>query len=283
MRPARWLAGLRRADISDPQELVARAQTLSAELATPIAPGFEALVFKAGRRIEDAYELTYIRKDRSRLPAEVSVMALQDATDANIRYVLIGADNTARQRAEAQRKHLNDERQLSPSSWKRPAGTAAGRNPTNRGGRSGKRHLLVDDRGVPLSLVVTGANAHDVMRRDQVLQAILVNRQSPSTRRGEYLGVDPGYRGRRVMEIIESQGCIAHVVGRNTEADAKRRNPATQARRWAVEVCQSWFGRFRKLLVRYEKLERSFVALNHIGTAIIEFPKVKLAVELVYG
>src|SRR5687767_1482733 len=61
------------ADISDPAELVARATSLSLELDTPITPGFEALVFKASRGIEDIYELTYVRKDGSRFPAIVSV------------------------------------------------------------------------------------------------------------------------------------------------------------------------------------------------------------------
>jgi PAS domain S-box-containing protein len=88
------------ADISDPQELIARAQALSAELATPITPGFEALVFKASRGIEDIYELTYIRKDGTRFPAVVSVTALRDAQDVIIGYLLIGTDNTARKEAE---------------------------------------------------------------------------------------------------------------------------------------------------------------------------------------
>jgi signal transduction histidine kinase/ActR/RegA family two-component response regulator len=88
------------ADISDPQEVIARAKALSVELRTPIAPGFEALVFKASRGIEDIYELTYIRKDRSRFPAVVSVTALRDAQDAIIGYLLIGTDNTARKHAE---------------------------------------------------------------------------------------------------------------------------------------------------------------------------------------
>src|ERR1039457_772807 len=70
------------ADISDPQEVVARAQLLSMELATPIEPGFDALVFKASRGIEDIYELTYIRKDGSRFPAVVSVTALRDTRDS---------------------------------------------------------------------------------------------------------------------------------------------------------------------------------------------------------
>jgi PAS domain S-box-containing protein len=96
------------ADLSDPHELIARAQALSQELATPIAPGFEALVFKARRGIEDVYELTYLRKDGSRLPAVVSVTALQDADQTIIGYLLIGTDNTARQQAEAERTRLDD-------------------------------------------------------------------------------------------------------------------------------------------------------------------------------
>ena len=94
------------ADISDPQEVIARARALSVELGTPITPGFEALVFKASRGIEDIYELTYIRKDGSRFPAVVSVTALRDAQDAIIGYLLIGTDNTARKQIEAEQKQL---------------------------------------------------------------------------------------------------------------------------------------------------------------------------------
>src|SRR5512132_1900112 len=95
------------ADISDPQELIARAKALSVELGTPITPGFEALVFKASRGIEDIYELTYFRKDGSRFPAVVSVTALRDAQDAIIGYLLIGTDNTARKQVEADQKQLD--------------------------------------------------------------------------------------------------------------------------------------------------------------------------------
>jgi PAS domain S-box-containing protein len=95
------------ADISDPQEVIARATALSIELGTTIAPGFEALVFKASRGIEDIYELTYIRKDGSRFPAVVSVTALRDAQAAIIGYLLIGTDNTARKQVEAEQKRLD--------------------------------------------------------------------------------------------------------------------------------------------------------------------------------
>jgi PAS domain S-box-containing protein len=95
------------ADISDPQEVIARAKALSIQLATPITPGFEALVFKASRCIEDIYELTYIRKDGSRFPAIVSVTALRDDQNAIIGYLLIGTDNTERKQVEADQKQLD--------------------------------------------------------------------------------------------------------------------------------------------------------------------------------
>src|ERR1035441_7056565 len=88
------------ADICDPQEVMARAKWLSIGLGTPTTPGFEALVFKASRGIEDIYELTYIRKDGSRFPAVVSVTALRDDVGGIIGYLLIGTDNTARKQAE---------------------------------------------------------------------------------------------------------------------------------------------------------------------------------------
>src|SRR5580692_7054669 len=95
------------ADISDPQEVIARAKALSLELATPITPGFDALAFKASRGIEDIYELTYFRKDGSRFPAVVSVTALRDAQGGIIGYLLIGTDNTARKQVEAEQKQLD--------------------------------------------------------------------------------------------------------------------------------------------------------------------------------
>ena len=95
------------ADISDPDEVIARAEALSDELGTPIQPGFEALAFKASRGIEDIYELTYIRKDGTRFPALVSVTALRDAHESIIGYLLIGTDNTARKQVEAEQKKLD--------------------------------------------------------------------------------------------------------------------------------------------------------------------------------
>jgi len=98
--------------ISDPEENVARARDLSAELGTPIKPGFEAMVFKASRGIEDIYELTYIRKDQTLLPAIVSVTALRDARSHIIGYLLIGTDNTAGKQIEVERRQAESSLQI---------------------------------------------------------------------------------------------------------------------------------------------------------------------------
>lgn len=141
----------------------------------------------------------------------------------------------------------------------------------------------MDGRGVPLSIVVTGANVNDGKRIDDVLAAIMVQRKRPPHRRSKHLCADAGYRGAEYLRIIQSHGYIPHVVDRRKEAQIKRRDPNKKAKRWVVEVCHSWFNRFRKLLVRYEKLERSFTALNHLAAAIIAFRKVPLKANIIYG
>ena len=141
----------------------------------------------------------------------------------------------------------------------------------------------MDGRGVPLSLIVTAANVNDGKRLDEVLRAIVVKRERTPKRRSKHLCADAGYRSAENLRVIDKHGYIAHVVDRRQEVCAKRRDPSKKARRWVVEVCHSWFNRFRKLLVRYEKLERSFLALNHLAAAIIAFRKVPLSVNIIYG
>ena len=89
-------------DIHDPEEVAERARALTQELGVTIAPGFEALAYKASRGLEDSYELTYICKDGSRFPAVVSITALRDDYDELIGYLLIGTDNSVRKQVELQ-------------------------------------------------------------------------------------------------------------------------------------------------------------------------------------
>lgn len=143
--------------------------------------------------------------------------------------------------------------------------------------------MLVDGLGVPLSLIVTGANRHDVSQLEAVLDAVMGDRSNPTQRRNKHLCADAGYTGAPALRIIEAHGYIPHVKGRGQEAKEKKRHPGHRARRWIVEVMHSWFNRFRKLLVRYEKLERSFLGLNHLAAAIIAFRKIPLTVNIIYG
>jgi putative transposase len=143
--------------------------------------------------------------------------------------------------------------------------------------------LLVDARGVPLSIIVTGANVHDVSEIGHVLAERKIKRQLPKHRRTAHLCLDMGYRGATALKMIVEHGYIPHVASRKQEANVKRCNAKKKARRWVVEVGHSWFNRFRKLLVRYEKLHRSFMALNHLAAAIIAFRKCSLKVNIIYG
>ena len=92
-------------DLHDADQVVVRAQTLSLEFGVNIAPGFEALAFKASRGIEDIYELTYVCADGSRFPAIVSITALRDERGQIIGYLLIGSRNSVR---SAVQREMND-------------------------------------------------------------------------------------------------------------------------------------------------------------------------------
>jgi transposase len=120
--------------------------------------------------------------------------------------------------------------------------------------------LLVDGRGAPLSLIVTGANRHDVSQLDTVLDALVFSlpNQNP------FLYADRGYEGEPAQTILASHGYLSRVLRKKRKPGRPPRN-----RRWVVEAAHSWFNRFRKLLVRYEKLADSYEALVHLAAAII--------------
>ena len=141
----------------------------------------------------------------------------------------------------------------------------------------------MDGRGVPLSLVVTGANRHDVTQVEAVLAALASIGRAPAPGRRPRLCADAGYRGRKAEEAMERHGYAPKVKGRGDEARELRADPSKKARRWVVEAAHGWFNKFRKLLVRYEKLERSYLALCHLAAAIIVFRKVRGEINIIYG
>ena len=134
----------------------------------------------------------------------------------------------------------------------------------------------MDGRGVPLSIVVTGAHRHDVTQLELILDEIIIARPENIE---QHLCADKGYSGEPALQSIIIRGYIPHIKLRGEEIQEKKTIPGYKARRWVVEVSHSWFNRFRKLLVRYEKLTNTYLALLHMAAAIIAFRKI----GVIYG
>lgn len=130
-----------------------------------------------------------------------------------------------------------------------------------------KRSLLVDGRGAPLSLIVAGANQHDVKLLAQTLDAIVIRRPKPTKRRPQNLCVDKGYRGKVADQQMRARGYIPHLPTKTPPQGGHKTKG--RARRWVVERTHSWMNNYRKLRVRYEKKVANFEALLHLATAMI--------------
>ena len=141
--------------------------------------------------------------------------------------------------------------------------------------------LLVDGAGVPLSIVVSAANHHDVTQLIPTLDGIVIDRPEVTVRARQHLCADAAFTGEPAEQAIRDRQYVPHVRPRGEER--RSTNPRKRPRRWVVEVAHSWFNRFRKLLVRYEKLHRSYVALNMLAAAIISFRKIPSEQNIIYG
>ena len=119
-----------------------------------------------------------------------------------------------------------------------------------------------------MSIVVTGTNRHDVTQ----IEAVLKNRvRKPRGRTKQNLCADAGYSGKKSKEIMQVYRYEPHIRPRGEEKIAVQNG--FKARRWIVEVVHSWFNRFRKLLVRYEKTNRAYESLLQLAASIIIFRK----------
>ncbi len=139
--------------------------------------------------------------------------------------------------------------------------------------------MLVDEHGVPLSIVVSGANRHDVTQLQRVLDGIVIKRPRPTARHPQHLCADKAYVGRPARKMMLERTYRPHVKQRGEEVAAKKKRRGYRARRWVVESCHSWFNRFRKILVRYEKKTANYIALLHVAAAIICWRKI----GVIYG
>jgi putative transposase len=128
---------------------------------------------------------------------------------------------------------------------------------------------LVDGRGVPLSLVASGANVHDVKLLEPTLDQTVLGRPEPDPEQAQHLCADGGYKGDPALRAVVARNYQPHIKQRREEAKAKRKQAGWRARRWVVERTHSWFNRYRKLLVSFEKTEASYVALLSLAAALI--------------
>jgi transposase len=127
----------------------------------------------------------------------------------------------------------------------------------------------VDARGIPLSLVASGANKHDSYLLRATLAAIVCSRPAAGSGCMETLCADAAYVGFPALAASRIHNYQLNVKTRRQESDEKRNDPGKQARRWVVERTHSWLNRFRKLLVSFEKTEASYTALLSLAAALI--------------
>jgi putative transposase len=148
-------------------------------------------------------------------------------------------------------------------------GEKTGPNPTDRGKSGVKRSLLVNAQGLPLGIVVSGANTPDGNLLETTLKSIPIERPDPKQEL-QHLCLDKGYSGEPCKTVAEEQGYIFHVPDKaNAKKQRKRQSGRRKPRRWIVEVAHSWFNRFRRLLVRWEKKDSSYLSFLYFACAII--------------
>ncbi len=150
-------------------------------------------------------------------------------------------------------------------------GKKTGPNPTDRAKGGVKRSLLTEGHGVPVGLVVAGANRPDLKLVEETVDSLIVKRPRPTKTRPQGLCLDKGYDYAAVREIVQEFGFTAHIRARGEEAQAINRQAGFKARRWVVERTHSWMNRFRRVLIRWDKKVENYLAFLHFACALIAF------------
>jgi putative transposase len=131
--------------------------------------------------------------------------------------------------------------------------------------------LLSEGHGIPIGIVVDGANRNDMKLVEATLASLPIARPPASAEEPQNMSLDAGYDYDDVRTTIEEWGYTAHIRSRGEERDAKMHIPGYRARRWVVERTHSWMNRFRRLLIRWEKKAENYLALVHFACAFIAF------------
>jgi putative transposase len=151
-------------------------------------------------------------------------------------------------------------------------GAATGANPTDRGKRGTKRSTLSEGHGLPLAIVVAGANVPDMKLAAPTLDALVVERPDPTTAQPQHLCLDAGYDYDLPRFAAEQRHYVTHIRPRGEDrANARSLDPTKRPRRWVVERLHSWLNRSRRLLVRWEKRRDTYEAFVHLACALLCF------------
>jgi putative transposase len=150
-------------------------------------------------------------------------------------------------------------------------GKKVGKNPTDRGKVGTKRSVLTDGGGVPIGLAIAGANRNDFKMAEETITSIPVERPVPTLEQPQGMCLDKGYDYDEVRALLAEFGFTAHIRGRGEEAQAIQREVGYKARRWVVERTHSWMNRFRRLLVRWDKKVRNYLAFLHLACAYLTY------------
>ena len=157
--------------------------------------------------------------------------------------------------------------------WGKPpwAGKKSGDNPTDRAKSGVKRSVLTEGHGVPIGLAVEGANRHDMKMTRATVESLIVERPKPTHKRKQHMCLDKGYDYDEVRDILKEFGFTAHIRSRAEEAREIKREAGKRARRWVVERTHSWLNRFRRILIRWDKKPKTYIAFLHFACALIAF------------
>lgn len=150
-------------------------------------------------------------------------------------------------------------------------GEETGPNPTDRAKSGVKRSLLTEGHGVPVGLVVAGANRPDMKLVKDTVTSVVVKRPRPTKKRPQGMCLDKGYDYAEVRDTLKEFGFTAHIRARGEEARALKRRAGVSARRWVVERAHSWMNRFRRVLIRWDKKGENYLAFLHFACALIAF------------
>jgi putative transposase len=134
-----------------------------------------------------------------------------------------------------------------------------------------KRSLLTDGGGVPLGVVVDGANRNDFKLAQATLESVPIPRPEPTSEQEQGLCLDKGYDYEEVRDLLFEFGYTAHIRARGEEAQAIQREAGYKARRWVVERTHSWLNRFRRILIRWEKKTENYLAMLHLACALVTY------------